>query len=78
MATRANLDLVTPAVIAKAAQMDDPDDACFFLQEIVKVRQRRVAGVVFSDLDFDWTTATTQERIDRLEQCLATERLLTG
>ena len=69
-----DLDRITDHDIAAAVAMDDLDSACGMLQAIAGITDGGVAGVVFSDIDFDWPTATARAREAMIKHWLATER----
>jgi len=72
--TVADIDKITDHDIAAAVAIDDLDSACAMLQAIAGIADGGVAGVVFSDIDFDWPTATAKGREAMIRHWLATER----
>ena len=69
-----DIDKITDHDIGAAAAMDDLDSACAVLRAIAGIADGRVAGIVFSDIDFDWRAATTKRREAMILRWLATER----
>jgi hypothetical protein len=69
-----DIDKITDHDIGAAVAMDDSDSACAMLRAIAGIADGRVAGIVFSDIDFDWRAATTKQREAMIRRWLATER----
>ena len=68
------VDAITDADIKTAVAMADLDAACLHLQNIAHVDDGGIAGMVFSDTEFDWATADAAERERMIRQWIATER----
>jgi hypothetical protein len=66
---------ITEADIKAAALIDDLDDACGAIQQKAEIEDGGVAGHAFSDIQFDWATASHAERENRLHAWLKLERL---
>lgn len=58
--------------IGRAAHTDDVDVAVKSLQDIAGITTGDIAGIVFSD--FDWNSASASERVDQLYRWIAVER----
>jgi hypothetical protein len=61
--------------ILTAILKDDLDDACAYLQGIAGITDGGIASVCFSDVDFDWATATKDEREEKTRAWLETEKV---
>jgi hypothetical protein len=68
---------ITAADIATAVAMNDLDDACRHLQNIAGITDGGVAGMCFSDINFDWASATLGDREVKIRGWLQTERAMS-
>jgi hypothetical protein len=70
----AKINLITPQDIEAAASMPDLDAACLSLQEIAEIEDGGVAAMCFSDINFEWETATKDDRMAKIANWLETEK----
>jgi hypothetical protein len=76
MTTASNLNKITAADIARAAQVDDIDDALRPLQDIAEIDDGGVAAHAFSDMEDvenDWRKLSQPEREERIRDWLRLE-----
>lgn len=67
-----NLDTITEEDIAKAAKIDDPDEALATMMKKAGITTGDVAGVVFSD--FPWEEVAYGSRVGKIREWIETER----
>jgi hypothetical protein len=72
-----NLDKITESDIQRAIEIDDIDAAVLGLQTIAGIDDGGIASVCFSDIGFDWPTASREQRLDKVRGWLKVEAAYT-
>jgi hypothetical protein len=71
----ANLNLITPALVAEVVAIDDVNDALFRFQTEVGIDDGGVAGIAFSGgWDTEWPSATIEQRHSMMARYIEAER----
>jgi hypothetical protein len=69
----ATINRITDVDIATAAAMDDLDSACGLLGALAGIPDGDIAASVFSDVHFDWRSASRTARAARIRSWLNME-----